>query len=377
MIKKLTDVCDIQYGYAFNSAGFTSDAAYIPLIRIRDVKRGYSETYFSMDYPKEYIVHNSDLLISMDGEFNIARWKGQDALLNQRVCKVTAKQDVNEEYLRFALTRILKRLEDKTSFVTVKHLSARELNKLELVIPAIEEQNRTALLLSTLEALQSLKHEELSKLDELVNARFVEMFGDPVYNPKGWPMSRLEDVCTSIVDCPHSTPHYTDVNTGYICIRTSVVKKNKILWDKVEYIPEEEYEYRIQRKRPSLNDVVYTREGAILGIAAVIDRGCNIALGQRMMLLTPNINKCNPIFLSTVMNIESFFYKAIQGVSGSASPHINVGDIKNFSIIIPPIQQQNQFIDFVNQIDKSKSAIQKSLDETQTLFNSLMQEYFG
>ena len=258
-----------------------------------------------------------------------------------------------------------------------KTLNKSTLSKVAVDICDIGKQYEIVRVLDKAASIISKRKLELGKLDEMVNARFVEMFGDPVYNPKGWPMSRLEDVCTSIVDCPHSTPHYTDVNTGYICIRTSVVKKNKILWDKVEYIPEEEYEYRIQRKRPSLNDVVYTREGAILGIAAVIDRGCNIALGQRMMLLTPNINKCNPIFLSTVMNIESFFYKAIQGVSGSASPHINVGDIKNFSIIIPPIQQQNQFVDFVNQIDKSKSAIQKSLDETQTLFNSLMQEYFG
>lgn len=102
---KLPDLCSVQYGYAFDSAGFTEDDSYPSLVRIRDVKRGYSETFFCGEYPDEYIIHSGDLLIGMDGEFNIARWKSQDALLNQRVCKVVAKAGTNEEWLRFALSK--------------------------------------------------------------------------------------------------------------------------------------------------------------------------------------------------------------------------------------------------------------------------------
>lgn len=101
---KLTDLCNIQYGYAFDSGNFTDDESYIPLVRIRDVKRGFSETYYSGEYSEEYILHPGDLLIGMDGEFNIARWKSREALLNQRVCKVSAKDGVCEEYLRFSLS---------------------------------------------------------------------------------------------------------------------------------------------------------------------------------------------------------------------------------------------------------------------------------
>ena len=79
-MKKLTDICDIQYGYAFDSTCFTEDDSYLPLVRIRDVKRGFSETYYSGKYLEEYIVHAGDLLIGMDGEYNIARWKSSDAL---------------------------------------------------------------------------------------------------------------------------------------------------------------------------------------------------------------------------------------------------------------------------------------------------------
>ena len=132
------------------------------------------------------------------------------------------------------------------------------------------------------------------------------------------------------------------------------MKKNKILWDEIEYIPEDEYFKRIQRKRPEKGDVIYTREGAILGIAAIIDRECNVALGQRSMLLSPNQDNCTSEFLSVAMNCDTFLDNALRGVAGSASPHINVGDIKAFEMIIPPMELQNEFAEFVGQVDKSK-----------------------
>ena len=122
---KLTEVCDIQYGYAFDSSCFTEDSSFPQLVRIRDVKRGYSETYYNGEYPDEYILSKGDLLIGMDGEFNIARWKIDGALLNQRVCKVIAKEGTNDEYIRFFLLKRLKNIEKRTSFATVKHLSAK------------------------------------------------------------------------------------------------------------------------------------------------------------------------------------------------------------------------------------------------------------
>lgn len=222
-----------------------------------------------------------------------------------------------------------------------------------------------------------LREEELQKLDDLIKARFVEMFGDPVANDMGLNTLHLENACKSIVDCPHSTPSYTNEDTGFMCIRTSIVKKNKILWNDIEYISEDEFVKRIQRKKPEVGDIVYTREGAILGIAAIIDRDCNVALGQRSMLLSPDIDKCTSEFVCVAMNSDSFLDNVLKGVSGSASPHINVGNIKAFRMIMPPIELQKQFSNFVKQVDKSKVKVQKALDETQKLFDSLMQQYFG
>ena len=194
-MKRLTDICDIQYGYAFDSKCFTEDSSYPQLVRIRDVKRGYSETYYSGDYPEEYILSEGDLLVGMDGEFNIARWKCSGALLNQRVCKLTAKVGTNEEYIRLAMLKSLKEIEQRTAFVTVKHLSAKELNKLELDIPELTKQDKIADTLSRLERVIEARKEELEKLDELIKARFVELFGD-LANPKcQWKKEKLVDAC--------------------------------------------------------------------------------------------------------------------------------------------------------------------------------------
>ena len=258
-----------------------------------------------------------------------------------------------------------------------KTLNKATLSAIKVSIHPISEQRRIVEVLDKSSSIIEDRQRELTRLDELIRARFVEMFGDPVLNEKEWQTKALEDACKSIVDCPHSTPSYTSEDTGFMCIRTSIVKKNRIMWEEIEYIPEEEYKQRTQRKKPEKGDVIYTREGAILGIAAVIDKDCNVALGQRSMLLSPDRTFCTPEFISVAMNFDSFLDNALKGMSGSASPHINVGDIKAFKMILPPIAQQEAFSTFVAQVDKSKAVVQKSLDKMQLLFDSLMQQYFG
>lgn len=302
---------------------------------------------------------------------------GCEMCCNQGFKNLICSDRVFNEYLYFFLKGNKEYLNSLGRGATFKEISKSIVEDIKIPLPSYQEQVDIARIMRQMEELIALRKQQLEKLDELVKARFVEMFGDPVDNDKNWRTEVLNSICSTIVDCPHSTPSYTTEDTGYMCIRTSIVKKNRILWDKIEYIPEHEYYQRIQRKKPEKGDIVYTREGAILGIAAMIDRDCNVALGQRSMLLSPNTSKCLPQFLSTAMNFDSFLRKALDGISGSASPHINVGDIKAFSIIVPPIELQKQFAAFVEQTDKSKAEIKKSLEQLEKLKKALMQKYFG
>ena len=302
---------------------------------------------------------------------------GCEMYCNQGFKNLICSSRINNKYLYCFLSCKTDYLNSLGRGATFKEISKNIVEDIIIPLPEISEQKKIAAKFEHIRNVKQNYERQRELLDELIKSRFIELFGDPVDNEMQWPTKSLEEACRVIVDCPHSTPNYTSQNTGFMCIRTSIVKKNYIIWDDIEFISEEEYNKRIQRKKPEKGDVIYTREGAILGIAAVIDKECNVALGQRAMLLSPDANQCNSIFLCNAMNCDSFLANALKGQSGSASPHINVGDIKAFKMIMPPIKLQQQFAAFVAQVDKSKFVVQKSLQELETLKKSLMQQYFG
>ena len=140
---KLGDLLEVQNGYAFNSKQFSSEGE-VPLIRIRDLKAGVStQTRYTGEYEDKYIVKKGDLLIGMDGEFRCYEWKGVDALLNQRVCRLqNFKGDLLKRYLLYVINNQLKEIEDVTGFTTVKHLSSTTIKKINLPLPPLAEQQR-------------------------------------------------------------------------------------------------------------------------------------------------------------------------------------------------------------------------------------------
>ncbi len=132
------ELTEILSGFAFKSEQFNNSGEGLPLIRIRDVVEGVSDTYYSGDYKSEFLVKNGDALIGMDGQFNLACWRGGPALLNQRVCKIKATDErLYQGYLLRFLPAVLKEIEDRTPFVTVKHLSVKSLREIEIPLPPL------------------------------------------------------------------------------------------------------------------------------------------------------------------------------------------------------------------------------------------------
>lgn len=380
-MKRLADICDIQYGYAFDSKCFTEDSSYPQLVRIRDVKRGYSETYYSGNYPEEYILSEGDLLIGMDGEFNIARWKCSGALLNQRVCKLTTKVGTNEEYLRFAMLKSLKEIEQRTAFVTVKHLSAKELNKLELDVPELTKQDKIADTLSRLERVIEARKEELEKLDELIKARLVEMFGS-IHDGK-FEMKTLPEIVrndkNSIKRGPFGGALKKDdfVDEGYLVYEQRHAIHNDFDYAKY-YITQEKYEDMIGFKVVP-GDLIISCSGVTLGRIAEVPNGAKAGIiNQALLKLSLN----QELMMNTFF-IQQFRGEEIQEIlfgfsRGSGIPNMpSMSEVKAVKFVCPPLEMQKQYCDFVHQVDKSKVAVQKALEKTQLLFDSLMQQYFG
>ena len=370
MERLLPEVCKIQYGYAFDSAKFTTNIG-IPLVRIRDVVRGFSETYTTEECDKEYIVQNGDILIGMDGEFNIARWKGGRAYLNQRVCRLTPKIAVDSTYLYYFMPKALKEIEDKTPFVTVKHLSAKELNKIIVPIRPIEEQKKIAAELQNIDKLIELRKQQLSKLDELVKSRFIELFGDPVYNTKNLPTKRLAELGSLDRGRSQHRPRNAPELLGgpYPLIQTGEVANAGL------YITG----YSNTYSELGLKQSKMWKAGTLcITIAA------NIA---QTSILT--FDACFPDSVVGFIPGDSisaiymhywfgFFQKILEEQAPQvAQKNINLKILSDLSVVVPNQEQQKDFIAFVEQTDKSKLAIQQSLEKLETLKKALMQQYFG
>jgi len=376
MARLLSEVCKIQYGYAFDSAKFNSNIG-VPLVRIRDVTRGFSETYTTEKCDEQYIVQNGDVLIGMDGEFNIARWKGGKAYLNQRVCRLIPTDEVDEMYLYYFMPKALKAIEDKTPFVTVKHLSAKELNRIVVPIPTIEEQKEIANSLQGVDELISLRKQQLSKLDELVKSRFIEMFGDPVTNPMGWPACELSEYISFLTSGSRGWARYfTDSGEYFITIKN--VKNCRIATDDVQYVvPPDNAEAKRTKVQEGDLLISITADLGRTGVVTkeIADYGGYI--NQHLTCIRLDRDAVRPLYVAYYLESDAGIRQFQAKNQSAVKAGLNFNSINALRLAVPPIELQDAFISFVEQTDKSKLAIQKSLEKLETLKKALMQKYFG
>ena len=371
---KLPDVCRIQYGFAFDSAKF-STATGIPLIRIRDVVRGYSETYTTEECSEEYFVNDGDLLVGMDGEFNIARWQGGRALLNQRVCRLIPNQQIDKGYLFYFMPQALKKIEEQTPFVTVKHLSAKQLNSISIPLPELGEQQHIATVLDKISGLISFRKQQLAKLDELVKARFVEMFGDPVQNDKGWQINRLEEVCSKLTDGTHFSPENLPIG-DYKYITAKNIKRDGLDLTNITYVSKSIHDEIYNRCNPELGDVLYIKDGVTTGIAIINPLEEPFTLLSSVALLKQNRSIILGEYLCGVLNNQSMYDGIRANMGGAAITRLTVKKLCDIAIPVAPLGLQEKFAEFVTQIKKQKLTIQQGLDKLEMLKKALMQEYF-
>ena len=369
MEKTLPEVCIIQYGFPFDSSKFCS-AEGVPLVRIRDVVRGYSETYTTEIAGENYIVNDGDLLIGMDGEFNIAYWKGGRAYLNQRVCRLIPREDVDRDYIFYYMPQALKAIEDATPFVTVKHLSAKQLSKILIPLPDMSEQQRISAVLRSVDRVIAMRKKELDELNNLVKSRFIELFGDQTANPYAWQQTSIGACCT--------------LKSG-----TSLPADRENEGGAIPYVKVGDMNYPGNEQYITTSSRFVSEQTAGTGVFPVgtvvfPKRGGAIGTNKKRLTRIPICADLNVMGVTagrrlTPQYLMAYFNTVDLGTlnNGSSVPQINNKDIAPLLICIPPMALQEQFAAFVEQTDKSKLAVQKGLQELEILKKSLMQQYFG
>ncbi len=193
--------------------------------------------------------------------------------------------------------------------------------------------------------------------------------------PMHWCIKKLEQVSQSIVDCPHSTPRWAE--TGVVCVRTSQFKAGCLDLSSSKYVSEETYLERTQRLEPRADDILYSREGGILGIACRIPQGTRLCLGQRMMLIRPT-SEVLPEFVEMTLNSPLITSIARNKTTGGAAPRVNVSVVKAYPVPLPPLPEQHRIIAKINQLlalcDQLKTRLTQAREVNQQLASALVEQ---
>ena len=291
---------------------------------------------------------------------------------NQGFKNLICSDAIYNEYLYFFLKSKTDYLNSLGRGATFKEISKSIVESIEIPLPEVNQQKEIAEKFKKLEQLISLRKQQLAKLDELVKARFVEMFGDPVVNSKRWPVETIENHIDLLTGFPFDSSGY--VSKGINICGGLIIMPQKIDWSACKHWPQiTGYEDYILRP----NDIVIALD------RPWISNGFKIAMVDKEhlpALLIQRTARIRAVDINQHYLMQSLLLGRFDkhcNITGSLVPHISPKDIKSYSVMIPPIELQNQFAAFVERVDQQKQTVQQSLDKLELMKKALMQEYFG
>lgn len=351
---RLGDIATYVNGYAFKPEDRGTEG--LPIIRIQDLTGNtYDLGFYNGKYPERIEINNGDVLISWSASLGIYIWDRGKALLNQHIFKVVFdKCEVNKQYFVYAVMHKLKEMESKTHGATMKHIVKKDFDNTLIPFPSLENQAVIADILTKISTIIEARQQELQKLDELIKARFVEMFGDPKTNPRGLPVMPWCDVFLT--------------TTGKLDSNAMVEG------GKYPFFTCAKESYRIDTFSFDCEALLLAGNNA----AGIYDvkhyKGEFDAYQRTYVLRLANKQWSYRLFKQQLENKLLFLQSQSKGTN---TRYLTLGILNELTFAVPLIDEQERFTTFAEQVDKSKAAVQEALDKAQLLFDSLMQKYFG
>ena len=374
-MSKLGDIATYVNGFAFKPSDWSDEG--LPIIRIQDLTgNSYQANRYNGTYQPKYEVNVGDVLISWSASLGVYVWHGEKAVLNQHIFKVVFdKAEVDKSFFVHQVQNILENAASEAHGATMKHLTKPVFDALPFYLPSIEKQQEIASVLDKVTELIALRKEQLGKLDQLVKSRFIELFGDVIVNSKSWQMRVFSDVADSrlgkMLDAKQQTgkcsyPYLANFNVQWF--RFNLDNLNQMDFDEDDRI---EFELK--------DGDLLVCEGGEIGRCAVWHNETQPCYFQKALhRVRCNRQIIHPDYLAWWFkyNCDYDGFAAIAGAKATIA-HLPGAKLKQLQVAVPPLELQEQFAVFLKQTDKSKLAIQQSLDKLELLKKSLMQEYFG
>ena len=331
---RLGDLATYINGYAFKPADWGDTG--LPIIRIQDLTgNSYQLNRYDGEYPERIEVNDGDVLISWSASLGVYVWQRGKALLNQHIFKVVFdKLPINKDYFVFAVEHKLAEMESKTHGATMKHIVKKDFDGTTIPYPTSEKQVEIADHLRRITSIIDRQTEQLLLLDQLVKSRFIELFGDPETNPKGWTRQRLDQICENL-DSRRVPITSTNRKAGnYPYYGASGI---------VDYV----------------KDYIFDED-----ILLISEDGANLVMRSTPIAFSVS----GKVWVNNHAHVVRFESKATQkyieicfaltdisgSITGTAQPKLNQAKLNAMMFCVPPIELQEQFATFVEQTDKSK-----------------------
>ncbi len=370
----LSEFCNLNMGQSPDSSTYNNQGEGLPFYQ--------GNADFGIIHPTTRVwcsspvkrAHAEDILISVRAPIGAMNIAAEECCIGRGLAALTPKQDVcSQKYLYYALESRVDLLVSKGTGSTFKAISKKILEETELPAYPMQKQKEIVHVLETVDSLIGQRHTEAEYLDQLVKSRFIELFGT-TQEFNRWPCCTIGDVaeiCVGVVIKP--TQYYTE--KGVPAFRSLNIGEMKVKDNDWVYFTEEGHK-KNQKSMVRTNDVLIVRSGAP-GTACVATERYDGYNAIDIIIAHPDQGRVNSVFLAAFTNMPHGMNQIKGGTGGAAQQHFNVSGYKAMTLIMPPLKLQQQFAAFVAQVDKSKLAVQKSLQELQTLKKSLMQQYFG
>lgn len=369
----LSSVCKVQNGYAFDSKLFHDEEKGLPLIRIRDIKRGYSKTYTEETCASVFNVSDGDMLIGMDGDFNIGEWKGGPALLNQRVCKLVPSDKVLAKFIFYFIPEALQKINSKTAFSTVKHLSSKQVESIMLPDLSLSDQQSIVEYLDSsfakIDAMKTNAEKALNEAKALFQASLKSLL-----EPKdGWEKKTLLDVIDENSSISYGIVQPgDDVPNGVPVVRpVDLTSKNITLTNQIKRTAKENSDaYR--RTILKGKEILLCVRGTT-GVISMTDeslKDCNVTRGLVPLRITDDTLR-NFLYFALLAPIASDFIQ--HNTRGAALKQINIADVKLVPVYLPSSNEQQSIVNTLETVENKVIQLQANYDKITTECNALKQ----
>ena len=380
---RLGDVCKIQSGGtpSRSKTEYWKDGT-IPWVKIGDFSGKYLDkttehiTQQGLDNSSAKLFSKGTILYSIFATLGEATILNIDATTNQAIAgiKIKDKSSVDIDYFY----SFLKSLKDEVNRigrgVAQNNINLSILKSFFIPLPPLETQKQIAAQLDKCTAVIAKHKQMLEKYDTLIKSRFIEMFGNEIVENGKYKVERLEELCKIITDGTHQPPKFT--TTGIPFLFVSNIVGNKITYETEKFISEETYTELYKRTPIEIGDLLLSTVGSY-GHPAIVENDKKFLFQRHIAYLKPKTDLLNSVYFHGALLSPAIQKQIKERVKGIAQKTLNLSEIRKIIIPIPPLALQQQFAQFVQQIDKSKFAVQKSLEKTETLYKSLMQRYFA